>query len=231
MIAKTSKMMVCQIIPNTLQGEGKYLGEPSSFFRMSLCNLQCSFCDTEYSWKAQYKDQWINYDMSSLIKMIPENSQWMGCVISGGEPMIWQESEDFLDFLAICVRRYRRVTVETNATILPKDSIRKLRVIFSCSPKLSNSGEHIDRRIKKNVLSYMNDNEEAYFKFVVRNKEDVQEILNDYSFLGRHKIWLMPEGKTAEELNQNAITVSRLSIALGFNYTPRIHLTLNLDQE
>jgi len=224
-------MKLCQIIPNTLQGEGKYLGEPSSFFRMSLCNLQCAFCDTLYSWKSEYKEQWNAYDLGQLIQMIPENSKWMGCVISGGEPLLWQEDEDFLDFLAICVRRYRRVTLETNATLLPNEQLKQMKLIYSCSPKLSNSKEQTERRLKKEVLVYMNNNEEAYFKFVVSNEEDVQEIQKDFSFLDRHKIWLMPEGKTADEVDVTAIAVSRLSMSMGFNYTPRLHLSLDLDNE
>lgn len=230
MIAKDTKMKICQILPNTLQGEGKYLGEPSSFFRMSMCNLQCSFCDTEYSWNAKFKERWIEYDFEFLRKKIPENSKWMGCVVSGGEPLLWQENDDFRDFIAICTQRYRRVTIETNATIRPNDHMEKMNVIYSCSPKLSNSGERIERRIKRDALDYMDKNEEAYFKFVVSNEDDIHEILHDYSFLDRHKIWLMPEGKTAEELVHNSIVVSRISIAMGFNYTPRIHLTLSLDK-
>jgi 7-carboxy-7-deazaguanine synthase len=34
----------------TLQGEGKHIGEQAYFIRLGLCNLDCKWCDTPYTW-------------------------------------------------------------------------------------------------------------------------------------------------------------------------------------
>ena len=41
----------------TIQGEGKYIGVPSVFFRTSYCDLRCWFCDSPYtSWKPENRE-------------------------------------------------------------------------------------------------------------------------------------------------------------------------------
>ena len=34
----------------SMQGEGPSLGRPSTFVRLSRCNLACVWCDTAYTW-------------------------------------------------------------------------------------------------------------------------------------------------------------------------------------
>ena len=32
----------------SIEGEGQRVGQPTTFIRLSKCNLRCSFCDTEF---------------------------------------------------------------------------------------------------------------------------------------------------------------------------------------
>lgn len=34
----------------SIQGEGPHTGRPSVFLRLGLCNLECAWCDTKYTW-------------------------------------------------------------------------------------------------------------------------------------------------------------------------------------
>ena len=34
----------------SIQGEGKWIGLPNIFIRVSGCNLRCSYCDTKYAY-------------------------------------------------------------------------------------------------------------------------------------------------------------------------------------
>lgn len=41
---------------HTIQGEGDSLGQPATFIRLHYCNLQCSWCDTWYTWHTKTKE-------------------------------------------------------------------------------------------------------------------------------------------------------------------------------
>ncbi|MCL1937529.1 MAG: 7-carboxy-7-deazaguanine synthase QueE [Candidatus Azobacteroides sp.] len=73
----------------SLQGEGGRQGEASIFIRLSGCNLECSFCDTDFS---ERKD--VSADqILSAIKAFP--CRWI--VWTGGEPCL-QLTDDIVLF-------------------------------------------------------------------------------------------------------------------------------------
>ena len=89
---------------HSLQGEGPFVGRPSVFVRTALCNLQCVWCDTPYTWNwegtAFTHNLGTKYDREAqTIELEPDEvlarvSAWAtsSYVLTGGEPMVQQEA-------------------------------------------------------------------------------------------------------------------------------------------
>ena len=76
----------------SLQGEGFWTGTPMVFIRLSGCNLQCPFCDTDHR---PYKDMTEPEIVKEVIRLDREwnrcNPAWNDCghvCITGGEPLL-----------------------------------------------------------------------------------------------------------------------------------------------
>jgi len=91
----------------SLQGEGTLAGVPSVFVRTSGCNLRCWFCDSYHtSWEPT--GAWR--DVDSIIEEVHSHEQANHVVLTGGEPLIHEESiELWNDWLQTgIIRRWRR---------------------------------------------------------------------------------------------------------------------------
>ena len=138
-------------------------------------------------------------------------------VITGGEPLL-QRTE-----LAKLLRYPGHIyQFETNGTIAPK-GLEKAH--FVVSPKLK---YFYDVDYKPEVIEAFNSLENVWWKFVVRNENDVKEVL---SFLQRFnisidKVYLMPEGATRESVRERQTQVAELCLHFGLKYSPRLHIDL-----
>jgi len=65
----------------SIQGEGRWVGHPVLFIRLSGCNLACSWCDTKYHTEGKQ----MNID--EVVKAITEHDIKI-VVWTGGEPML-----------------------------------------------------------------------------------------------------------------------------------------------
>lgn len=88
----------------SLQGEGYYTGTPAVFLRMSGCNRQCSFCDTDHTAFTEMTADEIAEEVSRY----PSRH----LVITGGEPSLQVDSD-----LLRAIKKHRfYVQIETNGT-------------------------------------------------------------------------------------------------------------------
>ena len=230
---------------HTLQGEGLSTGKPSIFIRASLCNLHCKWCDTDYTWnwegtpwphdrdnepgyqkfsKAQHLVELTPADVAALARDFPCRH----LILTGGEPLL--QEEEFLDVLSILLETDPDWTaeVETNGTIIPTDEFDQMIGQYNVSPKLANSGNPEDLRLKMPALEFFAASPKAVFKFVVAADDDFGEIHDLQSRLGlpADRIILMPEGRDAETLAKRALWLADHCRDHGYRFSQRLHLEL-----
>lgn len=119
----------------TIQGEGPFCGYPAVFIRLAGCNLQCPWCDTEYTESASLMP--IEHIVEEAFAASGFHCRFI--VITGGEPFR-QPIGPLLEHL---VDSGFFVQVETNGTLpppsLPKlygyDLAERYGVYVVCSPK------------------------------------------------------------------------------------------------
>ncbi len=219
----------------TLQGEGITTGESAVFIRLHFCNLACGKsggwqCDTGYTWDKNRQDFWEEpEDWSYQSTADKINTAWVDkfgetsnrrVVVTGGEPMLQQEKIIELTKLL----PDWNVEIETNGTIDPLPELYNCQ--FNCSPKLENSGNTANRRYRPGVLRHINELPNSWFKFVVSSNEDLKEIDNivEECHLKPEKILIMPEGQTAEEVEQHEILITNEVHKRNWNITKRNQL-------
>jgi organic radical activating enzyme len=107
----------------SVQGEGTWTGTPAVFVRLAGCNLNCRFCDTDYSLRSFAS-------VATIVEHVREaGGDCPMVVLTGGEPFAQRGSSDLIDALRA---DGRRVHVESNGSIavdLPGD------VWLTVSPK------------------------------------------------------------------------------------------------
>lgn len=212
----------------SLQGEGVTMGSPSVFLRLATCNLACSWCDTKYTW------DWANFDYAQEVMpleaaQLEERILSFDCpnvVITGGEPLL-QQSE-LVPLVSSLKSRGIRFEIETNGTIPPGPELGQDIDQWNVSPKLANSGNPPDRREEPVALTAFQELPNAYFKFVVAEPGDVDEVrrLRDRYQLPGQRVILMPEGRTYEALNSRSGWVSEACVREGFRFSTRLHILL-----
>ena len=213
----------------SIQGEGALVGMPSVFIRTSGCNLRCRWCDTPYtSWAPEGDEMTVE----NILGMV-EDYAATHVVITGGEPMLMKELPDLTRRLKDCGYH---ITIETAATVYQQVACD----LASLSPKLSNSTpwkeeggkyakKHERLRLNVEVLNTFMKTHPYQMKFVVDTPEDLDEVerlLTRFEGIDRTHVLLMPQGRTAGELNEKARWIAKLCKTNGFRFCPRVHIDL-----
>lgn len=199
------------------------MGRTASFVRLGRCNLACTWCDTPYTWDWERYDPAVELSERSVDDIVAELDGFGPVellVVTGGEPLLQQRR---LPPLLVAARaRGLRVEIETAGTLAPSDEVVELVDGFNVSPKLANSGNPAERRVKPDVLRAFEATGKAVFKFVVRDEAELDEV----TAFGVSPVWVMPEGCDADTLTARMRALAPAVLARGWNLSPRLHVHL-----
>ena len=172
-------------------------------------------------------------------KWVQDNGQDVHLILTGGEPLLaWQRLYVEL-FEHPRMQDLKNVTFETNTTQNLHEEFKnylinqdRFTVTWSCSPKLSVSGEPWKTAIKPDVASEYSsvDGSDIYLKFVVATQSDFEEVeraVEAYRDAGVDcPVYLMPLGGRSEEYALNVKDVAEACMEKGWRFTPRLHISL-----
>jgi organic radical activating enzyme len=206
-------------------------------------------CDTYASIYPEFKhlmmDRTVDEVVEHLLSLIPngkwtqDNGQDIHLIMTGGEPLLaWQRLYIEL-FEHPGMQDLKHVTFETNTTqFLHKEfkeylsNQKRFEITWSCSPKLSVSGERWEDAINPPVaIDYTGvTGSDVYLKFVVADQVDVEEVdraVSEFRAAGIEcPVYLMPVGGRTEGYNLTVKEVAKLAMEKGWRFTPRLHITL-----
>lgn len=210
----------------SIQGEGVSVGYPSVFLRLGGCNLLCQskswVCDTIEVWRKSKKTPL--HDFIDQYSDAFKNGARL--VITGGEPLLHINDIEPLCEKLISLHA-TLIEVETNGTIQPSNKLLKLVYQWNVSPKLSNSGEPLEKRYKPEVIKILNASNNSQFKFVVKNEEDIIEALDIYGkHIWREKIVIMPAADNIEDLHNVLTTIAPLAIKYNLRLSSRMQIEI-----
>ncbi len=236
----------------SIQGEGRYSGVPSLFFRFGGCNMKCEGfnclqisssgtkiigCDTVYAVNKEYfSKDWVKitklqqlFDIIDMYKLPPR----VDIVLTGGEPLLNYDDEILVQFITYLISNNHRVTFETNATInidFSKYPIYK-KCIYALSVKLSNSAENVSKRIKPDaIISYVKNTKDRFFKFSIDensiNSGLDDEIYKIISLAPSLQVYCMPVGGNKQEIEKNCKPLIEFCKIKGYTYSDRLHIRI-----
>lgn len=215
----------------SIQGEGQTAGIPAVFLRLSGCNLLCNAkwrCDTIEVWQ---KGQNTGFDRVLSREQREALARGAHLVITGGEPLLQQLAiVDFLLWFASSFGWRPIVEVETNGTICPSEDMKKIVTYWNISPKLSNSGEPVHKRINEVALAMFFNLvgvRSVMYKFVINDEGDALEMIQDYAeHINFSRIWLMPAGASQQELAITRPLVADMCKQHLFKYSDRLQVAI-----
>lgn len=191
----------------SLQGEGVLIGTPTVFIRTVGCNLECSWCDTEYA-----REGGEELSIEQIMAELDKHKTQFVC-LTGGEPLIQKDAIKLLDKL---VDKCYHVTLETNGSLPLEDVPCSENMLISMDIKCPSSG--MEERMLMSNIELLSPADQL--KFIVADIDDLryaEDILKRYEV--RSNVVFTPVG--GMELEPVAQFV--LSRKINARVLPQLH--------
>jgi organic radical activating enzyme len=208
-------MRVTEIF-HSVQGEGVNIGVPSIFVRLTGCNIHCTKetvgfdCDTSYAWN-EGKEMSVEDVVNEIKKYNCKHIIW-----TGGEPTL--QNKEMLQVIDKLGKEYSH-ELETNGTIYINPIKASFFEIITISPKKGT----------KPLLDLYKDYKNAFFKFVIVDKEEIGQIMDEIVYeykLPLERVMFMPEGITDEEIKEKSLWLVEECKRYGVRFCPRLQIWL-----
>ncbi len=196
----------------SIQGEGLFAGKIMNFIRFCRCNLNCRWCDTNFS---SGKEMFLE----DIIKRLNEGVEWVS--LTGGEPML---EENLIFLIDTLKKRKFKILLETNATIFDGD-IFNLCDFISIDIKPPSSG---NPGFDKKVLDFcIKHSSKSQIKVVLQNVDDFNFFKHIYK---RYPNWILqPEWSSRRILDyENIIQNLTSEMLCDVRVIPQIHKVLGV---
>ena len=220
----------------SIQGEGPTAGTPCAFVRLSRCNLACVWCDTAYTWRFEGNNRphrsGETYERTANQVTLGEDEvagriAAFGeprLVVTGGEPLL--QASALARMLALLPGM--AVEIETNGTVAPPPALDAQVHQFNVSPKLAHSGNPAELALPAERLTHWAGEPRAFFKFVIAEPADVEEVLalQERFAIPAERLYLMAEGTDAATLAARESWLAPLCLAHNLTLSKRLHIEL-----
>jgi 7-carboxy-7-deazaguanine synthase len=117
--------------------------------------------------------------------------------------------------------------IETNGTQYIEDALFEELNQINCSAKLSNSGHTGIERINRNAINRIMEHKNYWFKFVISNEEDIEEMFSDFIrpfSIPLEKVICMPALDKQEEYFERTRFIMEMAKKYKFIGMSRQHL-------
>lgn len=157
-MSSNGKLRVTEIF-HSLQGEGRFVGWPTVFVRLTGCPLRCQYCDTAYAFHGGQ-----SMSLDAILDAVARNPA-RHVTVTGGEPLAQPACLTLLS--ALCEKGYQ-VSLETSGALdIRSVDSRVSRVVDIKTPGSKES----ERNLWQNLL-HLTFHDQV--KFVICDREDYE---------------------------------------------------------
>ena len=225
---------------STWQGEGPDAGKRMLLCRFKTCDRRCYYCDTIVKMRSSVESE---YSIEQLQKVIDEEK--CGLMITGGEPTFESNIDDTITLVKE-LKVHGPINIETNGF-----GVKDLIGIFYDFGTITNFARNFpsiilspkifteeDLTFYKDIINYVEVVNNTiihfpYYKLVytyndvkINNYNDMflQYLMENSKMEPNRRVYLMPEGKTKEELIKTSPIVFDKCEEWKVNFSSREHI-------